>query len=233
MTDTQAPEQTETAATEEPKAPKVVKQPHVCYCSYFEVGKYTDGNEDEVFTTGCTQTTLGTFAQGHDARLVSFLVDGHADGYTIRRVMGGKATTFDNPGDAARTASDKLGDKAATATINRADKAKAAQAKKDEREKAKAERAAEREKAKADKAAAKEKAAAEKASQPKATGAEVVAGSAEGDPVTAPEGTVKIKVGRWEYDAIIDPETEVATYTDGKGELVEVERDGYRLLQDA
>lgn len=241
MTDTQEqsvadPEGTnEAVATEaEPKAQKVVKQPHACYCSKFEVGDYSDGKEDEVFTTGCVQTTQGTFAQGHDARLVSFLVDGHFDGYTIRLVEHGAATrTFSNPGEAARTASEALGDKAAKATINRQAKEEAKKKRLADRESAKAEKLAAKKKAAADKAAAKEKAAAEKASKPKTTGAEVVAGSAEGDGLPVTDGMTTIKVGRWEYRAQIDEETGEATYVDGKGEQVTVERDGYRLLQDA
>lgn len=239
MTDTETQEQSvadpegtnegEATQTAE-KPPKVVKQPHACYCSTFEVGNYEDGNEEDVFTTGCNQTTKGTFAQGHDARLVSFLVDGYLDGYKLRQVVGNKATMFATPAEAARTASDALAEKAAKATANGEAKAKAAQERKDAKEKLKAEKAEAKAKAAEEKAKAKE---AAKAAGPKATGAEVVAGSTEGDPADAPEGTTKIKVGRWEYDATIDPETEVATYVDGKGERVEVERDGYRVLTPA
>lgn len=237
MTDVQEQSVADTEGTNEQakpegKAPKV-KQARACYCSAFEV--YRDGSDDEVFTTGCTQTTYGTFAQGHDARLVSFLVDGHMDGYQIRAVgSDGKHIRFTTPEAAARTASEALGNKAATATANRTVKTQADADKKAEREKAKQERQAAKEAAKAEKAAKAAAAKAEKAAAgPKKTGAEVVAGSSEGDPAEQPEGTTKIKVGRWEYDAIIDPETEVAIYVDGKGEQVEVERDGYRLLQDA
>lgn len=220
-------EQVEEEVPAEAKPTK--KEPHPCLCGYFEVGKYEDGNEEEVFTTGCQQTTLRQFAQGHDARLVSFLVDGHFDGYTIRFVQGGAVTAFANPGDAARSASDKLGDKAATATINRQVRVEAKAKKAAEREATRAARKAEAEKAKADKAAAKE---AAKAQPPKATGAEVAAGSQEGDRPAPPEGKVRVKVGRWEYDATID-DNGTATFVDGKGDTQIVERDGYRLLQPA
>lgn len=215
-----------TDAPAEVKEPKNVSKP--CYCSFFEVGNYDSEQNDDVFTTGCTQETKRTFAQGHDARLVSFLVDGHYDGYVIRLVKDGQTTQFEKPEDAARTASESLGDKAAKATKNRQERIDAAQARKDAREADRTAKAAEKARLKAEKDAAKEQAAAEKANKPQV---EVVAGSAEGDVPAGPEGTTKIKVGRWEYDAVIDEQTGTATYTDGKGDQVSIERDGYRLLQ--
>jgi hypothetical protein len=217
--------QVETEAA--PKINRNVDKP--CLCSFYEVGNYEEGS-DEVFTTGCEQKTKRTFAQGHDARLVSFLVDGYFDGYDIRLVDGGVATTFATPGEAARVASESLGDKATKATENRRVKRDSADLKKAEREAAKAEKAKE----KAEKAEAKAKEKAEKAEAAKSTPqVEVVAGSHEGDVPELPEGVVKIKVGRWEYDATIDPETGAASYIDGKGDEQTTERDGYRLLQNA
>lgn len=214
------------------KAPKV-DPTKPCYCSLFEVGNFeTAGTtEEEIFSTGCEQTTKRTFAQGHDARLVSFLVDGHFDGYKIRIVKDGVATNFGTPEAAARTASDSLGDKAAKATQNRADRAAAKETAKAAREAEKAAKKAEADKAKAAKKEAAEKAKAEAASAKKdAPHAEVAAGSTEGDQTPLAEGQVKIKVGRWEFPADIDPETEVATYVNGKGETCVIERDGYRVL---
>jgi hypothetical protein len=235
MTDT---EQTEAPVAEPTEAPKVAKDAlKPCFCSYFEVGNFDPEVKDEdaeIFSTGCTQQTKRTFAQGHDARLVSFLVDGFFDGYDLRLVEGGVAVSFSDPAGAAARASDALRDKALKATENRGLKLEAAKAKKDEREKAKAEKAAAYAKEKAEKAATKEKAKAEKdaakASKPQA---EVVAGSQEGDMPELLKGVVKIKVGRWEYDATIDQETGEASFTDGKGEPQTIERDGYRILQDA
>jgi hypothetical protein len=213
QTETEAPAE-QAAPTEAPaeaKAPKG-KQPHDCLCQSFEVADPKD--EDSVFTTGCEQTTKSVFAQGHDARLVSFLVDGHFDGYAIRQVVDGVAQTFPTPADAVAKVSTPLRDKALKATENREARDKAKKDAADAREAKKAEAKAAKEKAAADKAAAKE---AAKTDGPKATGAEVVAGSEEGDTTPLAEGEVKIKVGRWTYNATIDDEGN-ANYTDGSGE---------------
>jgi hypothetical protein len=243
MSDTQVqePEQAEAAptpeaATEEKAAPtpKVTELKN-CLCSTFEiVGKKADGelDEEDVFNTGCEQKTKRTFAQGHDARLVSFLVTGHFDDYVLRQVVNGVARTFATPADAAALASDSLRDKAAGATANQEAKRQEKKARDEAKEKAKAAKAEAKAKAAADKAAAKAQADAEKAaaktSAPKEVAANVVAGSGEGEVAPAP-GQAKVKVGRHEYDATIDAEGN-ATFTDGKGEVKTIERDGYRLL---
>lgn len=205
------------------KAPKV---PHACLCSFYEVRGATD---DEIFSTGCEQTTQSTFAQGHDARLVSFLVDGYFDGYKLWFVKDGEVE-YATPAGAAAVASEALRDKAVKATANRQQREDGKAQRLAEKEAAKAARAAEKAAKAAAKEEAKAKAEAEKASAPKPVGVEVVAGSAEGDSAPAPEGQVKIKVGRWEYNATIDDEGN-ATYVDGKGDEQVVERDGYRLLE--
>jgi hypothetical protein len=218
------------------RAPKV-DPTKPCYCSCFEVGDFDPAkvgtDDEEIFTTGCEQTTKRQFAQGHDARLVSFLVDGHFDGYSLRKVEGGVAQSFPNPESAARTASDALGDKAKTATENRSAKLEAKKAKEVERAATKQAKADEKAKAAAEKAAAKEKAAADKAAAKSTPQAEVAAGSQEGDLPALTSGQARIKVGRWEYVADINAETGEASYTDGKGELATIERDGYRLLDEA
>lgn len=229
MTDTTAPEAAPETA---PKVDKNVAKP--CFCGYFEVGNFDPDVKDEdaeIFTTGCSQTTKRTFAQGHDARLISFLVDGYFDGYDLRLVENGVAVTFGTPAEAAARASDALRIKAEKATETRSIKKAAIDQRKQEREAkkvataeakaaAKVEREAKAEQAKADKEAAK-------AAKPQA---EVVAGSQEGDAPELPEGVTKIKVGRWEYNAFIDADTGAATFVDGKGDEQTVERDGYRLL---
>lgn len=222
-TTTDAPEQTANGpATETPEASKpkpAPKVPHACLCSEFEVRGETD---NEVFGTGCAETTMRNFAQGHDARIGSFLVDGHFDGYTLVRVSGGKETKYATPAEALAPISEALAAKATKATENRQARVDAKAQRDQEREAKKAER----EQAKAQAAAAKEAAKVESANK----GAEVVAGSAEGDPIERPSGTTRIKVGRFEYDAVIDEESGTATYRDGKGDEQSRERDGYRVL---
>lgn len=228
-----------TEATATPKVAKDTTKP--CFCSYFEVGDFDPAkvgtDEEEIFTTGCEQTTKRVFAQGHDARLVSFLVDGHFDGYSIRLVQDGKAVNFKTPGEAAARASDSLRDKALAATNNRAAKLAEKQVQKAQREADRAKKAQDAADAKAKKAADKQAAADAKKADAAATKdkpqVEVVAGSAEGDVPALPEGVVKIKVGRWEYDATIDGETGDASFVDGKGDPQTINRDGYRILQDA
>lgn len=215
--------QTAEATPAEEKPAKIVKQPRTCYCQAFEVYGET---EDETFTTGCTQTTKSTFAQGHDAQLVSFLVSSYFDGYKIRQATEQGMVNHDTPESAARTASEALGNKAKYATENAKARLDAKTAREAEKEKKKAERKAEAERKAAEKAAAAEA----KKAQPKATGAEVV--STEGQGLPLAEGESRIKVGKFEYNAVIDEDGNAA-YVDGKGEQQLVERDGYRLLQEA
>jgi hypothetical protein len=59
-----------------------------CICSSFEFGTYgPDGSAEsyEATTTECGQSTWGLFAQGHDAKLVGFLVRAELAGMEIRR----------------------------------------------------------------------------------------------------------------------------------------------------
>jgi hypothetical protein len=224
MTDTV---ETTTENTEAAPAPKIVTQPHPCLCQAYRLVDPADA--DGVFATDCSLTTKATFAQGHDARLVAFLVDGHFDGYEIRATLNGVETVFLSPGEAVADVSAKLQGKAEKATQNRADrdaKKKNAEA---EREAKRAAKKAETEAAKAEKKAAAEQAKAEKKA---AKQAEVVAGSREGEPMPLADGQVAIKVGRFEYAATIDDEGN-ATYIDGAGSEQTVERDGYRTLAPA
>jgi hypothetical protein len=221
-------ENTEAPAVEAPadKPAKTKAEPHPCLCGFFEVGVFDSEKaeaEQEIFSTGCEATTLRTFAQGHDARLVSFLVDGYFDGYALRFVKDGVGVSFATPADAALKGSEALAEKARKATDNRQAKNDAKGAKQAEREAAKAERDAAKAKAKEEKAAAKE---AAKADKPQA---EVAAGSSEGDLPELAEGQARIKVGRWEYTADIDADGN-ASFVDGKGEAQVINRDGYRVL---
>lgn len=224
MSDTQVvePEQAETEET--PKPTKKAAEPHACYCQTYEV--YDPKDAESVFATGCEQNTKATFAQGHDARLVSFLVDGHFDGYKIRQIHGDQPVEHDTPADAVNHVSVPLAEKANKATLNRKAKIDGAAERAANRDKLRLERQAKKE---ADKKAKQAEKEAAKADGPKATGAEVVAGSQTGDLPELPEGHARIKVGKFEYTAAIDDEGN-ATYVDGAGDEQVVNRDGYRLL---
>jgi hypothetical protein len=229
MTDiaTEAPAEASapTETTPAPKPPKPVVQPHPCLCQTFELfGTETVNGEPEEVTyqSECGLNTKGTFAQGHDARLVSFLVDGHRDGYSIRQTVNGNATKFDTPAQAVASISEALRNKAEKATANMKSKQQAKQDAAKEREAKKAARQAE----KAQAAAAKET----KKAEAKNTG-EVVAGSTTGDVAPLAEGQVRIKAGRWEYVATKNADGGV-TFVDGKGETqVRAEGDGYTVLE--
>lgn len=213
----------ETAApATKPKPEKVVVPPHACLCqSYRLVGE----NKDEVYATECGLTTKSTFAQGHDARLVSFLVDGHRDGYQIQQILGDKTVDHGTPADAVRAVSEPLVKKAESATTNMRQRLADKAVKTALREANKLKRKEESDKAKADKAAAKEAAKTE----PKQV--EVVAGSVTGDVAPLADGQVRIKVGRWEYTATKLADGGV-TFTNGKGEVeTREEGDGYTVLE--
>lgn len=94
------------------KSRKMVK----CTCSSFEFGTWTGevpegadpGDYYETTTTGCVESTWNTFAMGHDAKLVGFLVRAELAGQEIRH----GSTTFPGAVQAARAISDRLADKA-------------------------------------------------------------------------------------------------------------------------
>lgn len=73
---------------------------HPCACSRYEVlvnvREDKSGNLvwDAAYTTGCTRVTKRIFAQGHDARLKSFLIKHGAEGREIRHIVNGVATTM-------------------------------------------------------------------------------------------------------------------------------------------
>jgi hypothetical protein len=226
---------TDTAtAPAEAEKPAPAPKTRDCACKFYEVFAVDEaGNAkpDEVFTTGCEQTTGSTFAQGHDARLVSFLVDGLADGYQIRRVKDGVETKYGTPGEAVSDISNALQTKAEKAWENRQAKMHGAAERKAARDKLKADKAAAKAEADAKKAQAKAEAAeAKKAAGPKATGAQVVAGSSEGDATELAEDQAIIKVGKFEFLATVDADG-TATYVDGSGAEQTRERDGYQLLR--
>lgn len=87
-----------------------------CSCRLFEAGRRVDlpnGDVDfiDVVTTECKAQTTRLFAQGHDAKLVSFLVAAELANLEIALV--GQGTSWGTAEDAARTISDALALKAA------------------------------------------------------------------------------------------------------------------------
>lgn len=105
-----------------------------CLCQAFEFGEFDGENENAViYDTNCSRTTHNMFAQGHDAKLVGFLVRAELAGEEIRVVDGGVATYLPGAVDAAARVSDALALKAQA----QLDAAKARLAKKAAREAAK------------------------------------------------------------------------------------------------
>lgn len=108
-----------------------------CACQSFEFGEFDGGNEAAVsYDTGCGQTTTRTFAMGHDAKLVGFLVRAELAGEEIRMISGGVAIYFPGAVGAAQRVSDALAVKAQA----QLDAARARVAKKAAREASKAAR---------------------------------------------------------------------------------------------
>lgn len=110
-----------------------------CLCSSFDFGTYgPDGSAEsyEDYNTGCTQTTTRIFAQGHDAKLVGFMVRAELAGEEISTTDGGIRITHDGAVGAASKVSEALALKAQA----QLDAARARIAKKVAREAAKAAR---------------------------------------------------------------------------------------------
>lgn len=223
---------TETTAPATEAKPERTKKTALkpCACSYFEIGTEFENEQGEpdrtVETTNCTRQTHRIFAQGHDAALVSFLVKAEYDEQTIWRADGGLLTTYSGAAHAASSLSEALAEKAEKALANLR-----------ERSAAKRDREATRAAATAEREAAKAKAREEKAAQKAA--AKVEAAPPRDVPVRvineAPaqaeaRGLVKIKVGRWEYDAEID-EAGNATFRDANGVEQTREQGTYRVLE--
>lgn len=83
---------------------------HACECSLWEFDLDVDRDDD--YNTGCTAMTHRTFAQGHDAKLVGFMVRADLAGHDISRRDGGMLTTFGGAVDAASKVSTALALKA-------------------------------------------------------------------------------------------------------------------------
>lgn len=240
MTDTAtetAPEvEVPAEATKPVKVAKAKVEPHPCACSTYEVGEEyeTDGKPDRsIFTTECDATTIRTFAQGHDARLVSFLVSAELDKQKIWRNTGSVLFSFTGAEHAASHVSDALADKAKKAVENQRAKLQVRDDRKAKQAAAKAAKQAAKQAAKD--AKAQEKAEKDAAKAPKDVPVTVVEGSQEGEaapaekPVDDRPALVRIKIGRWEYEAT-DNGDGTLTYLNNTGEEQTRNRDEVRVL---
>ncbi|MFE2612272.1 hypothetical protein ACFXA2_01480 [Micromonospora chalcea] len=89
-----------------------------CTCSKFEVGVTVDGPDGSepdvtIETTGCDRRTPRLFAQGHDAKLVSFLVRAELDGKEVRYGRGEGTVITSDAVTALKSVSEALAVKAA------------------------------------------------------------------------------------------------------------------------
>lgn len=172
-----------------------------CLCQSFEFGEFDGENEAAVsYDTNCSSTTTKVFAQGHDAKLVGYLVRAELAGEEIRIVDGGVAITFAGPVDAALRVSEAL----AAKTQAQLDAALARVAKKAAREAAKTAR--------------KSAKAATKAEAPVAA------------PVKLAPIEALIKVGRWTYPAQIDRDTREASFKSKLGQAKTAADGTYTVL---
>ena len=93
---------------------------HRCECSNWDFGQWTGevpegadpGDYYETSGTGCQAMTNRTFAQGHDAKLVGFMVRAELGGLDINRNSGGVRHSFGGAVHAAQSISDALAAKA-------------------------------------------------------------------------------------------------------------------------
>lgn len=205
-----------------------------CACSNFEAhvapttgNVETDIAEDiTILTTNCPRQTHNTFAQGHDAKLVSFLVQWDLAGYEIHSGRNsGVLRSHDSAETAGYAISAALGEKAARAI----ESAQAKALRKEVREAEKAER-------RANKPARVKKADSviaqlANADEDPHTADELESLATELDEVieeAAATKTTQVKVGRWFYDATID-EAGNATYTNSAGSQITVEQGKYTI----
>jgi hypothetical protein len=175
-----------------------------CECSKWEFGQF-EPNTDTDYNTQCTEQTKRSFAMGHDAKLVGFLVRAELAGDEIRVNNGGVVHSFQGAVHAAASVSEALAAKAQA----QLDAARARIARKAAREAAKTARKSAKQAMDTlvDRQAAHEVAEAKKA-QP-----------------THRHAT--IKVGRWTYRAAIEVATGDLIYTNKKGEDVALQAGQY------
>lgn len=194
-----------------------------CACHAFEIqswkGEVPEGADPGDYAvyegTNCTQMTHRTFAPGHDAKLKSLLIKAGAAGLEIVRHEGGM-----NVYSSAEQVANHFGfGHQVLSGIQRA-QAKA---------EARAEKKAAVDKARADLKNGKvtpEGNAALKADN-RSKKAKAAARGKKAAGITQP---VTIKVGRWTYEATIDPDTNAAQYTSANGEIKTAAEGKYKLV---
>lgn len=110
-----------------------IKKMVKCACQLFEFGQF-EPETDTDYTTRCVESTYKTFAMGHDAKLVGFLVRAELAGDEIRTTANGVSHHFQGAVHAASSISERLAVKAQL----QLDAARARLAKKELRQAAKA-----------------------------------------------------------------------------------------------
>lgn len=188
---------------------------NACICSTFAAIKkeFTLGNgQPETIdeTTGCTESTTREFAPGHDAKLKALLIRAGVNGWDVRQ--GSIASSARKA--AAQFAFAYMVD----AGIERGLAKKAAKA---DRKAARA-------------AAPKRERATKSAQMPRPVGAHVVAAipavvQADEAETPAQAETVRVKIGRWEYNATID-QAGTAHYTTAAGAAAQAVKGVYKLV---
>jgi hypothetical protein len=181
MAETATPTEVQDNATGEPAAPKqrTPKPKNACQCFSTRTGDTTD--EGDPIFRACGQTTSGTYAPGHDAKLKSVLLELSVNGQQYHRQDGGILTS----GDPAAMARDLNWGHFVDRAVESASQRKEARAAREQRA---AERKAEREQVAARKA--EEKAAAK-------------AAKAESAPALAAGRKAQAKIGRQVRDVEI------------------------------
>lgn len=156
---------------------------HRCECAAWSFDLDVDREDD--YTTGCQAMTIRTFAQGHDAKLVGFMVRAEIQGHDISKAEGGMLVTYNNAVLAAASISNALA--------------------------VKVEGQLEAARTRIRKAAVKKLVAPVTKKEIAIAVAQVEAEKAEVDPAPTSR-EARIKVGRWTYQASIQTETGEATY---------------------
>jgi hypothetical protein len=198
-----------------------------CLCGAYEivVEEFENENGEPDYTaedTGCSARTTRDFAPGHDAKLKSLLISAGVRGLDVRHNAGGVA----HMGSAEVMASGfafsymvakgiETGRAKAEVRMNRA------AAKKTAAPKAKTTKQASQERADA-----LTKKMAEKIAQAAAPAAPV-----QEAPAVAPQaaGTTRIKLGRWEYDAVIAANGDAA-YTNKQSMAMVAVKGTYKVI---